>query len=88
MREELGVEIDVSFEDFLQAIPHTYGAEDDWVLSSGFVASIRLGIPSPADDVAEIIWAQDSELDDLDFAWEHDRSLARLALQRAEGARR
>jgi hypothetical protein len=38
------------------------------------------GEPSPADDVAGIRWVSAEEIDDLDFAWEHDRRLIKAAL--------
>jgi len=80
IREELGVEIEVSFEDFIQGVPHTYGDEGDWVLSLGFAARLVSGDIVPADDVAEARWVTYGELDDLDFAWPHDRDLAKAAL--------
>lgn len=82
--EELGVEIEVGFEDFLQAIPHRYGSEGDWVLSLGFAARIKDGSPRPADDVAELRWVTLEQLDEVEFAWPHDRDLARAALQNAQ----
>jgi 8-oxo-dGTP diphosphatase len=78
--EELGVEIDVGFEDFLQAIPHTYGEDGDWVLALGFKARLISGVPAPADDVKEVRWTTAAEIDELDFAWEHDKELVRKAL--------
>jgi ADP-ribose pyrophosphatase YjhB (NUDIX family) len=78
--EELGVEIDVGFTDFLQAIPHTYGADGDWVLALGFKARLVSGEPSPADDVKDVRWVTVAEIEELDFAWEHDRHLVRKAL--------
>lgn len=85
IREELGVEIQVSFEDFIQSVPHTYGDEGDWVLSLGFAARLESGDVVPADDVAEARWVTYGDLDDLDFAWPHDRDLARAALSRQMG---
>lgn len=82
IREELGIEIDVSFEDFIQAIPHTYGDEEDWVLSLGFAARPMSLALSPADDVADALWVTSSELDALDWGWPHDRDLAEVALRR------
>lgn len=80
LREELGVEIDVSFEDFVQVVPHTYGEEGDWVLSLGFAARLVSGDIVPADDIAEARWVTYGELDGLDFAWPHDRELAKKVL--------
>jgi 8-oxo-dGTP diphosphatase len=79
-REELGVEIDVLGGPVLLAT-HTYGPEGDWVLAIGFRARITDGEPAPADDVAEIRWVSVEDVDDLDFAWEHDRDLVRAALR-------
>ncbi|MGH2775382.1 MAG: NUDIX domain-containing protein [Actinomycetota bacterium] len=81
IREELGIEIDVSFDDFVQGVPHTYGDEEDWVLSLGFTARAKSVDLSPADDVADAVWVTYSELDDLDWAWPHDRELAKIALR-------
>jgi NADH pyrophosphatase NudC (nudix superfamily) len=82
MREELGVEIAVSHDDYVQAAAHTYGDEGDWLLSLGFRARLASGEPSPSDDVAEVAWVGPEEIDGLDWAWPHDAELARLALQR------
>jgi 8-oxo-dGTP diphosphatase len=81
VREELGVEIEVEGNPVLLAT-HTYGPEGNWVLAISFLARIVDGEPSPADDVAEIRWVSAEEIDDLDFAWEHDRRLIRAALGR------
>ena len=80
--EELGVEIEVSMEDCLQAEPHRYGDGGNWTLALGFYARLTSGEPTPADDVADLLWVEESELDALDFAWPHDRELARKALER------
>jgi ADP-ribose pyrophosphatase YjhB (NUDIX family) len=82
VKEELGVEIEVGSDDFIQGAPHGYGEEDDPVLSLGFCARIIAGRPAPADDVADYRWVTTDEIDDLDFAWEHDRTLVRDALRR------
>ncbi len=80
VREELGVEIDVSDEDYVQAVPHPYGDGGDPVLALGFRARLVSGEPAAADDVAEFRWVTLEELDDLEFAWEHDRDLIRKVL--------
>ena len=38
VKEETGLEIDVSMEDCLQIVPHEYGGEGDYVLAIGFKA--------------------------------------------------
>ncbi len=78
-REELGVEVEVEERPMLLAV-HTYGADGEYVLAIGFRARIISGEPSPADDVAGIRWVSEEEIDALDFAWEHDRRIARRAL--------
>ncbi len=78
-REELGVEVEVEERPMLLAV-HTYGADGEYVLAIGFRARIISGEPSPADDVAGIHWVSKEEIDGLDFAWEHDRRIARRAL--------
>lgn len=83
VKEELGVEIDVTESDFVQAIPHRYGSEGDFVLSLGFRARMVSGEPRAADDVEEIMWVSYPELDELDFAWPHDRRLLEKALKNA-----
>ena len=83
IKEELGVEIDVTFGDFVQAVPHEYGPEGDYTLALGFFARIVSGEPEAADDVAELRWVSVDELDDIPFAWEHDRALVRRALEQA-----
>ncbi len=84
IREELGIEIDVSMDDCLQMVPHEYGEDGEWVLAIGFKARLVSGDPKPASDVTEALWATKEELDELDFAWDHDRDLARKALEAAE----
>lgn len=81
VKEELGVEIDVSVDDCVQMEPHPYGAEGDMVLALGFRARLVEGDPRPGDDVADIRWVTLDEVGDLDFAWEHDRRLVRRALE-------
>jgi len=80
VREELGVEIEVEARPVLMAT-HTYGPGGNWVLAISFLARIVEGEPSPADDVAGIRWISAEEIDDTDFAWEHDRRLVRAALE-------
>ena len=81
VREELGIEIEVTMEDFVQMATHRYGAEGDFVLAIGFRARIRNGAePTPADDVAAVRWVTNDELDQVEFAWPHDRDLVRKAL--------
>jgi len=80
VREELGVEIEVEARPVLMAT-HTYGPGGNWVLAISFLARIVEGEPSPADDVAGIRWISAEEIDNLDFAWEHDRRLVRAALE-------
>ena len=79
--EELGVEIDVAMSDLVQVVPHTYGEEGDFVLAMGFIVRLRSGEPKAADDVAEIRWVSRDEVDHVEFAWEHDRTLVRRALE-------
>ena len=81
VREELGVDIDVTDADFLQAAPHPYGEDGDWNLALGFRARLSGGAPHAADDVAGFAWVTLEELEALDFAWEHDRELVRKALE-------
>ena len=81
VREELGVEIDVTMDDFVQMATHRYGTEGDFVLAIGFRARLVDGTePKPADDVAAVKWVINSELDQVEFAWPHDRELVRKAL--------
>jgi NADH pyrophosphatase NudC (nudix superfamily) len=82
VQEELGIELEASVEDCLQMVPHRYGKEGDWVLALGFAARL-VGHDhiEPGDDVAEAKWVTEAELDELDFAWEHDRELIRKALR-------
>lgn len=81
--EELGMTIEVTYEDLIQAVPHRYGEEGDWVLAIGFIARRASGEPEPADDVAEVRWVNADEVAEVDFAWEHDRELVKRALQTA-----
>jgi NADH pyrophosphatase NudC (nudix superfamily) len=80
VREELGMSIEVSYDDLVQAVPHRYGDDGDWTLAIGFVARNASGDPAPADDVEDVLWVTLDGLDDVDFAWEHDRDLVRKAL--------
>jgi ADP-ribose pyrophosphatase YjhB (NUDIX family) len=81
IREELGVEIDVESSDYINATVHTYGDEDDYVLALSFAARIVSGEPKPDDDVAEVRWVGPDELDEIEWAWEHNREDTRRALQ-------
>lgn len=79
VREELGIELEVDPTPILLA-PHTYGPEGTWLLAIGFRGRIVGGEPRPADDVAGVCWVSAGELDEADFAWEHDREMVRMAL--------
>lgn len=80
LMEELNVEVEVTDDDYLQAVPHRYGDDGTWTLAIGFKARLVLGELKAADDVAAFRWVSNDELDDLDFAWEHDRELVRKVL--------
>ncbi len=80
VKEELDLEVDVTHSDFIQAEPHRYGEDGEWLLSLGYVVRIVSGEPSPADDVAGVRWVGSDELDEVDWAWPHDRELVRKAL--------
>lgn len=84
VREELGIEIDVTIGDLVQMVPHPYGEGGDYVLAMGFNARHASGDPEPADDVEEMRWVTLEELDELPFAWEHDKALVRRALEEAQ----
>lgn len=84
LREELGIEVEVSVTDCVSMVPHPYGSEGDYVLALGFLARFASGEPRAADDVADFRWVDASEVDALDFAWEHDRDLVRRALELAK----
>lgn len=79
--EELSIEIASSMDQVVQMIPHPYGEDGQWVLSIGFKATWVSGEPEPADDVAAIEWVGIEDLDGIDFAWEHDRTLLRRTLE-------
>lgn len=81
LREELDIEVEVTVEDCLSMVPHTYGDEGDYVLALGFLARFVSGEPRAADDVADFRWVDATEIEALDFAWEHDRDLVRKALR-------
>jgi NADH pyrophosphatase NudC (nudix superfamily) len=85
VREELGIEIDVTIADLVQMVPHPYGEGGDYVLAMGFNARHASGEPRPADDVEEMRWVSLDELDELPFAWEHDKLLVRRALEEEQG---
>ena len=78
-KEELGVEIELVGPPILLAT-HTYGSNETYVLAIGFRANIVEGEPDSTDDVADTRWVALDELDDVDFAWEHDREMVRAAL--------
>jgi len=84
VREELGVEIAVADEDCSSFATHRYGDDGIAVLAIGFVGWIVEGEPRPDDDVADVRWVTADELDEIDFAWPHDRELVRRALERAQ----
>ena len=78
VREELGVEIELVGNPILPEI-HTYGPDEAYVLPIGFRARIAEGEPNPTDDAAKISWFSAEEVEDADFAWEHDRRMVRAA---------
>jgi NADH pyrophosphatase NudC (nudix superfamily) len=80
MNEELGIEVEVSDDDYVQSAAHQYGEEGEWLPSMGFRVHWVSGDISPADDVADVRWVRREELEDLDFAWPHDRELVRKVL--------
>lgn len=84
LREELGLEIEVDVEDCISMVAHPYGDEAENVLALGFLARWVGGEPKAADDVAAFRWVDLDELEKLDFAWEHDRVVARKALLKAK----
>lgn len=86
VNEELGVEIDVDVDDCLSMVPHRYGEEGDFVLALGFAARLTNGEVAPNDDVDAVHWVGTEQLEELDFAWPHDRELVRKALEREEQA--
>lgn len=77
--EELGVEVAVEWPPVMFA-PHRYGDDGVHALAIGFRATILSGTPSPTDDVADILRVSPDEVEDLDFAWSHDREFIRNAL--------
>ena len=79
IREELGVEAEILGDPVLLAT-HTYGEGGVWVLAIGFLVRLAEQDLRPADDVAETRWISAEEIDDMDFAWEHDREFIRSAL--------
>lgn len=83
LREELGVEVDVSIADCVNMAVHRYGANGDYVLALGFAGHLALGEPTADDDVDELRWVSLDEVDEIDFAWEHDRDLVATVLARA-----
>lgn len=83
VREELGVEIEIAPGRCPSMSPHRYGGQGDWTLALGFVARLVSGEPTPADDVAAIRWISKSDIDEIAWAWSHDRELVREALDGA-----
>jgi NADH pyrophosphatase NudC (nudix superfamily) len=84
VKEELGIEIDVDIGDCLSMVPHRYGKEGDFVLALGFAARFVSGEVTPTDDVKDVVWVGPDQLDELDWAWPHDRELVRMVLEREE----
>lgn len=81
VKEEVGLDIDVGPQDFVQAVAHQYGPQGDWLLALGFKARWIAGEVRAGDDVAEARWIAVGDLDELDFAWPHDRELVRKVLE-------
>ena len=80
LREELG-DVEVKIGPLMHMVPHTYGVEGDYVLAMGFLATLVKGEPKAADDVASIRWVSQEEMEDIEFAWDHDRELVKKALE-------
>ena len=80
VREELGLEVAILGPPILLAT-HTYGPDGVWVLAIGFRARlVGQDQPKPTDEVAGVRWLSAPELDEADFAWEHDRRFLRQVL--------
>ncbi len=79
IREELGIEIETDGA-VLHMAPHPYAHEEDFNLALGFRATWVSGEVAAADDVADVRWVSPEEIDDVDWAWEHDRELVRKVL--------
>ena len=79
IKEELGIEIETDGA-VVQMSPHAYAHEDDFNLALGFRARWVSGEIEPADDVADVRWVTPDEVDDVEWAWEHDRELVRKVL--------
>lgn len=54
VREETG--LDVEPGEFLGGLPDRYGGDGNWTLNLYWEARLAPGEPSPADDVAELVW--------------------------------
>lgn len=80
LHEELG-DVEVEVGPLMHMVPHTYGKEGDYVLAMGFLAKLVSGEPEAADDVASVRWIGPDEVDDVQFAWDHDRELVKKALE-------
>jgi 8-oxo-dGTP diphosphatase len=85
VKEELDVTIEATVDDCVSMAVHRYGDEGEFVLALGFAARLIAGDPHPRDDVADARWVEATDLDDLDFAWPHDRELVRKALSHGYG---
>lgn len=85
VKEELDVTIETAVDDCLSMAVHRYGDDGEVVLALGFAARLIAGDPHPRDDVADALWVTEADLDDLDFAWPHDRELVRKALAHGYG---
>ncbi|MDQ3915394.1 MAG: NUDIX domain-containing protein [Actinomycetota bacterium] len=81
IEEELGIGIDVAERDLVQMATHAYAHEDDFNLALGFRARWVSGDVVAADDVADVRWVSPDEVDELEWAWEHDRELVRKVLK-------
>lgn len=79
VKEETSLDIDVGIDDCVQIEPHRYGDDGQWTLAIGFLARWTGGEPVAADDVAEVKWIHEHELEGLEFAWPHDKELVRKA---------
>jgi len=80
LKEELG-DVEVEVGPLMHMVPHDYGAEGDFVLALGFLARLVSGEPVAADDVASVRWIGPDEVDEVGFAWDHDRELVKKALE-------
>ena len=76
IKEELGVSIRI--HDLLGFVVDQYGEDGSYTLNIGLHAEITEGIPTPADDVSDLVWVNPKNFDASKLAFSNNETFLKL----------